>query len=74
MGGVYDVVEISMISRGMMSKTTPYDFAQISYHAISCTAISRRGDDVAAAISRTAEMSRPRYLLCFYIFIPDITL
>ena len=51
MGGVYDVVEISMISRGMMSKTPPYDFVQISYHAISRTAISRRG-----------EMSQPRYL------------
>ena len=47
----YDVVEISMISRGMMSKPPPYDFVQISYHAISRTAISRRG-----------EMSQPRYL------------
>ena len=51
MGGGYDVVEISMISRGMTSKTPPYDFVQISYHAISRTAISRRG-----------EMSQPRYL------------
>ena len=47
----YDVVEISMISRGTLSQKKPYDFVQISYHAISRTAISRRG-----------EMSQPRYL------------
>ena len=86
-GGGYDVVEISMISRGMTARVSSYDLWMISYmRAISRTGeisqpryVSRCGD-VAAAISRTAEMSRPRYqaeergyLCCvLYVFIPLI--
>ena len=79
MGGVYDVVEISMISRGMTVQSLVIRSLDDIIHAISRVRypvrvryrsrdISHRGD-VAAAISGLGE----GYLCCvLYVFIPLI--
>ena len=79
MGGVYDVIEISMISRGMTVQSLVIRSLDDIIHAISRVRypvrvryrsrdISHRGD-VAAAISGLGE----GYLCCvLYVFIPLI--
>lgn len=80
MGGVYDVVEISMISRGMTVQSLVIRSLDDIIHAISRVRypvrvryrsrdISHRGDVAAAIISGLGE----GYLCCvLYVFIPLI--